>query len=282
MELYRALKDEEKNILKIYTKAFEGVTISEPVLLGSNTYREVVFTKKLFPKFREHGKCYLYLDSSNNIVTNENTLLRLGKLFFFMDAFLSNDKGSIVSAFLKDGDKRKNENDLKSMLEGLEHIRKKGKKYDITSNDVDHVKSILIKLSELREVTNGKLEVFLKTVEEVKGKHQYFNESFIEECMPIYKEMMICNYNKVQLINRGLRHYNSFKKAAAGIRRGYALVFITKHNEPLMKVNYMMSYFENLLKAYGSIATMSQNEYIKNIANAGKTNAEYKMLALRK
>jgi len=42
-----------------------------------------------------------------------------------------------------------------------------------------------------------------------------------------------------------------------------------------------MGYFENLLRSYSNIATMSYNQYLRLINNAGKTNAEYKLSALR-
>lgn len=281
MELYRELTKEERGYVSKKIKGFENVKISEPVELNGNTYREIIFKKKIFSKLRENGTAYCYIDSSNNIVTNENTIIRLGRLFFFMDAFLTTGKGSIVSAFLNEGDKTRNKNDLEFILEGLEQIKKKGDKYNITSNDVEQVKDILIIVNEMREDLNNTVEKFLEVVEGSKKKHKIFNESFIDECMPQYKELMIGNYNKMQIINKGRRHYNTFKKAANSIRRKYTLVFITKHNEQLMRVHYMMGYFESLLQSYDTIISMNQSQYTKAIVNAGKANAEYKKMYLR-
>ena len=111
---------------------------------------------------------------------------------------------------------------------------------------------------------------------------KYFDEEVIEECMPMYKEVMGCNYEKVQLIAKGARNYNEIKKAAEKLKKSYNIRFVTSNTEPLMKVVYMMGYFENLLKSYSRMVEMTYNEYLKGIVNSGKINAEFKCSSIRK
>ncbi|MEG1254718.1 hypothetical protein [Clostridium sp.] len=281
MGIYKLPSSEELKVIKKYGKLFENIKISEPALLGGSTYREVTFKKKMFAKFMGKGTGYLYLDSSNNIVTNDNTIMRLGRIFFFMDAFLNDESDSIIKALQNDDDVDRNNDDLVLMMTGFNLIDKKNRKFDIKPQEVEQVKEILSKLLELRGNTNKKLEIFLKVVADEMSKKKYFDEDVIEACMPAYKDVMTCNYEKVQLIDKGASSYNYIKKAAEKTRRNYSIRFVTSHTEALMRVHYMMGYFENLVKSYESIIKMSYNQYIKNIANAGKVNAEYKLLMLR-
>ncbi|MEG0308364.1 MAG: hypothetical protein RR636_10495 [Clostridium sp.] len=281
MGIYNVPSSEEMRAIKKYGKLFENVKISDPVLLGGTTYREVIFKKKVISKFKSKGTSYLYIDSNNTAVTNENTILRLGRIFFFMDAFLNDESDSIIKALQNDDDVEKNNDDLELMMTGFQLIERKNKKYTINAEEVENVKEILSKLLQLRAKTNEKLDIFLKLVAKEMSKKKYFDEDVIEACMPKYKDVMSCNYEKVQLINKGAESYNYIKKAAEKTRRNYSIRFVTAHTEALMRVHYMMGYFENLIRSYGSIVEMQYNQYMKAIENAGKVNAEYKASILR-
>ncbi|MEG0133153.1 MAG: hypothetical protein RSA29_08980 [Clostridium sp.] len=281
MGIYKVPSSEEMRAIKKYGKLFESVKISDPVLLGGTTYREVIFKKKVLSKFKSKGTSYLYIDSNNTAVTNENTILRLGRIFFFMDAFLNDESDSIIKALQNDDDVEKNNDDLELMMTGFQLIERKNKKYTINAEEVENVKEILSKLLQLRAKTNEKLDIFLKLVAKEMSKKKYFDEDVIEACMPKYKDVMSCNYEKVQLINKGAESYNYIKKAAEKTRRNYSIRFVTAHTEALMRVHYMMGYFENLIRSYGSIVEMQYNQYMKAIENAGKVNAEYKASILR-
>ena len=199
-----------------------------------------------------------------------------------MDAFLNDEKGSIIKALQGDEDIEKNKDDFKLVDEGLKLIGNKGSKYNISKSELEKVQAIMVKLMELRGNTNEKLKIFLQVVESEMKNKKYFNEEVIEKCMPAYKEVMACNYEKVQLIAKGALSYNNIKNAAEKLRRSYNLRFITNHTESLMKVSYMMGYFESLIRSYGNIVQMTYNNYVKNIANSGKNNAEFKCAAIRK
>lgn len=277
MEVYKVPDVKEMAVLKPYIKLFEDVNISKEVSLGDNLYKEVIFKKKGFGRSEE----YLYLDENNNIVEDKNLRARIGRLTFFMDSFLNDDKGSIIKALQGEDDIEKNKDDFKLMEEGLKLIGNKSSKYDIGKGEIEKIQGILVKLMDLRGKTNEKLKGFLQKVEEEMSKKEYFDEEVIENCMPYYKEVMTCNYEKVQLIAKGNIIYGNIKSAAEKLRRSYNIRFITNHTEELMKVSYMMGYFDSLLRAYGNIVNMSYNDYVKGIANSGKNNAEYKLTVIR-
>jgi hypothetical protein len=308
MSIYKATTPEVMKTLSKYKKPFEEVVISEPAMLSGHLYREVVFEKKLFSKFRENPKEYMYLNDNNEVVDHKNTVERLGRLFFYMDAFYNNDKESIIGAFQKEGDLERNTRDFdlaRTALEILDKkefkntVDKKDKKSKVEAKEVKEVKGAkeekqsllstdtkaieytLNNLGSLRMKTNEKLKILLKKIEEEKEKNEYFNELMVEVLSPYYRDVMILNYEKIQLISKETYLYNSVKKKAEKARKSYTLRFNTRNTEALMKLHYLMGYFENLLGSYNNIATMSYNQYLRLINNAGKTNAEYKLLALR-
>lgn len=287
MSIYTVPSQEVMKVIGKYKKSFEDVVISEPAILSGKKYREVVFIKKIFGKFRDNPKEYLYLDENNVIVNQKAVVERLGRLFFYMDAFLNNGDDSIIKALQKEGDIEKSNRDFELAKTGLEIIEKragrdkKSGKDSSQGTDKKLVEDIFNKLSLLRGKTNEKLQLFLEKVKEEKTKHEYFNELMLETILPFYKDAMVCNYEKIQLISKGANQYNNIKKTAEKARKGYAIRFNTHYTEPLMKLHYLMSYFETLLRSYGTISTMTYNQYIKLVSTAGKTNADYKLLVLR-
>jgi len=281
MGIYKEPNSEEIKIVKKYSKSFEDIKVSDPVLFAGNTYKEVTFGRKGAAKVLRKEKGYIYIDSNNKVVEDEKTIMRLGRIFFFMDAFLNDDKDSIIRALQNDEEVEKNKVDFKLMMKGFDIIEERNKKYDIEHKEVVKVKDILNKLIDLRANTNLKLEAFLKVVEEAMSKQEYFDENIIDTCMPAYKEVMNCNYEKVRLIAKGASSYNHLKKAAEKVRKQYAIRFNVNYTDPLMKVNYMMGYFESLIRAYETIINMSYGQYMKSIENSGKINAEYKLMELR-
>lgn len=281
MGIYKEPNSEEIKVVKKYSKAFENIKVSDPVLFAGNTYKEVTFEKKGVAKVLRKEKGYIYIDSNNKVIEDEKIIMRLGRIFFFMDAFLNDDKDSIISALQNDEEVEKNKVDFELMMKGFDIIEERNKKYDIEHKEVIKVKDILNKLIVLRANTNVKLEAFLKVVEAEMTKRTHFDETIIEACMPAYKEVMNCNYEKVKLISRGASSYNYLKKAAEKVRKQYSIRFNATYTDPLLKVNYMMGYFESLIRAYEAIINMSYGQYMKSIENSGKVNAEFKLLELR-
>lgn len=282
MKLYKSPGSEDLKVLKKYAKNFEKIKISEPALYAGNTYREVIFYKKFVGGIEMGSNFYLYLDSDNNLVEDKITLARLGRLFFFMDAYLNDDEGSIIAALQNSDDVAKEKDDQELIGKALEMMQKKGSKYDISSKDIEDAKRIMAKIIEMRKVTNSKLEKFISTVDEKMKDKKYFDESVIDECMTEYQSVMLSNYEKVKVIASGSDFYVKMKKAAEKIRRKNNLLFMTGSTDALMRLSYVMGYYSNLITSNQVILKMAPNQYLKNIAAAGKINAEHKIENLRK
>lgn len=275
MPIYAAPSKELMIKLKPYKKSTEDIKVSKPAMLHDRLFREVVFFKKLFKKFSSEPECYMYIDENDNIIEDKFLCERLGKLFYYMDIYLNEEPGSVLSALQSEGDVNKDKNDYEKMIVGLEIIKKK------EPENIDNVLQIMKKLPELRNKNNEKLKVLKDAIEEQKLKHEYFNEMMVEVLQPYYRDVLAVNYEKILLIGKGAEFYGDIKRKAEKRRRNSKFLFNTKHTEHLIKVHYTMGYYQNLLRAYGNVVSMNYNQYIKLVDNAGKRVAEEKMQHIR-
>lgn len=293
MDVYSIPSKEEMAIVKKYKKLGETVKVSDWVLLNGKKYKEVMFTKN-FQNFRQNPFEYIYLDEQNNILDNKNIIEKVGRLVFFMEAFYSDGEKSIMAAFHKEGDLEKDRDDLKSCLEGISVLKNRKESDDANReknaakkkiiayrSDLDYVEGIITKLDKQREVANVKIKELIEKIDAAKEKNEIFNEAVIEEVMPCYREVMFNNYEKIKLIASGERFYPIVKEKSENVRRANSLKLNTRHSKGLMQLHYTMGYFDNLLRAYSRILSMSGNEYMKQVNNSGRVNAENKMFNLK-
>ncbi|MGL4730238.1 MAG: hypothetical protein ACRCW0_01465 [Clostridium sp.] len=275
MSLYEKPSKELLEKLTPYKKATEYIEVSRPINHYNKLYREVVFVKKYTKKFSIEPENYMYIDENDEVITDKILCERLAKIFYYMDIYMNEEKGSVLAALQKEGEIQKDADDTEKVLEALKIIGKK------EPEGVGRVIDIIKKLPTLRIKTNEKLEALKKVLEEEKKNNQYFNERMIEVLHPYYRQVMEVNYEKMLLIGRGKDYYGSLKRKAEKTRRMQNLLLYTKNSECLLRLNYILGYYENLLKAYGNVLTMNYNQYIRTLDNAGKKIAENKMYLLR-
>ncbi|GAA0121645.1 MAG: hypothetical protein KID00_01810 [Clostridium argentinense] len=276
MSIYEAPSQELMTKLKSYKKIGESIKVSKPAMLHDNLFREVVFSKKIFKKFSSEPECYMYIDENNNIIEDKFLCERLGRLFYYMDIYLNEEPGSVLSALQDEGEITKDKNDYERVIRGLEVIKKK------EPENIDNVIEVIKKLPSLRNKNNEKLKVLKEAIEEQKLKHETFNEAMVEALHPYYRDALAVNYEKILLIGKGSKFYGDIKRKSEKRRRTSKFFLSTKHTDPLLKVHYTMGYFQNLLKVYGNVVDMSYNQYMKLVDNAGRRMAEEKMLHIRK
>lgn len=276
MSIYEAPSKELMKKLKAHKKITENVKVSKSAMLHDHLFREVVFSKKVFKKFSSEPECYMYIDQNDNIVEDKFLCERLGKLFYYMDIYLNEEPGSVLSALQNEGEVTKDKNDYEKVIQGLEVIKKK------EPENIENVLEVMKKLPALRNKNNEKLRILKDAIEEQKLKHQNFNEAMVEALHPYYRDALAVNYEKILLIGKGAKFYGDIKRKSEKRRRTSKFLLNTRHTEPLMKVHYTMGYFQNLLKVYGNVVDMNYNQYMKLVDNAGKRVAEEKMLHIRK
>ncbi|MBU5225745.1 hypothetical protein KQI36_03545 [Clostridium senegalense] len=275
MKLYDKPSKELMDKLLPYKKSIENIEVSKPISHNRKLYREVIFIKKFTKNLSVEPENYMYIDEDDNVVEDRILCERLARIFYYMDIYLNEEKGSILAALQDEADINKDKNDYESVLEGLEIIKKGHPK------NIDKVTYIIERLPSLRMKTNEKLKKLKEVIEEEKKKNEYFNERMIEILHPYYRQVMEVNYEKILLIGKGKDYYYDIKKKAEKKRRVNSILFNTRHNEKLMKTNYLLGYYNNLLKSYGNVLSMNYNQYIRTLDNAGMKVAANKMYLLR-
>ncbi|MGG7164296.1 hypothetical protein [Clostridium ihumii] len=273
--LYESPSKQLEDKLKKYKKAMEKIYVSKPIELYNKLYREVIFEKGGLNVFSTSPQNYMYVDENDDIIEDKIFCERLARIFYYMDIYLNEEKGSVLAALQDEDDTNRDKHDYKSVLEGLELLKNKNKE------DVEKVRYVIERLPKLREKTNEKLKILKEQIEIEKEKNKYFNEKMIEVLYPYYRNVMEINYEKILLIGKAKDNYVELKKNADKKRRTNNLLFNTRHTEKLMRTHYVLGYYSNLLRSYGNVIDMNYNQYIRTLDNAGFRMAKNKMASLR-
>ncbi|MCB2299674.1 hypothetical protein [Clostridium tagluense] len=272
MPIYSPASKEILEIIKQYTKKGEVVKIFDPLEYNNILYREITFSKKLFRNFRKENLGYLYINEKNEIVNEKSLQERLAKLAYFSDVFYNAESRiCIVNAFQEDGAIEKDKKDYKLVEAGLDFLTKEG------IVDSEQVKQVVIKLPSVRKNNNAVLKQLMAKAGEYKTEKKYFNAHMLEELLPIYREALSINLQKIKLIDSGSGCYSNIKKTAEKKRKQMSIRFNHKLTQPLMKIIYMMGYFNKLVDTCIIISKMSDTEYFKYLGTIEKENIDYRV-----
>ena len=272
MSIYSLTSKEILEHIKQYTKKGELAKISDPLEYNNILYREITFSKKLFNNFRKEDLGYLYINEKNEIVTEKSLQEKLAKLAYFSEVFYNKEnRVCIVNAYQDETIIEKDKRDYKLVAEGLDFLTKEG------IVDSEQVKQIIIKLPEIRKSNNEALKKLMTKAAECKEEKKYFNVVMLEELLPIYRDALSINLQKIRIIDSGRECYANIKKTAEKKRKQMSIRFNRKLTEPLMKISYMMGYFIKLVGTCETISKMSDTQYFKYLGTVEKENIDYRV-----
>lgn len=272
MSIYTLASKEILDIIKQYTKRGEIVKVSEPLEYNNILYREIMFSKKLFNKFRKEDLGYIYINEKDQIVTEKSLQEKLAKLAYFSEVFYNTENRiCIVNAFQDEGIIEKDKRDYKLVAEGLDFLTKEG------IVDSEQVKQIIIKLPGIRKNNNEALKKLIDKAKECKEEKKYFNSYMLEELLPTYREALSINLQKIRMIDSGRECYANIKKTSEKKRKQMSIRFNRKLTEPLMKISYMMGYFIKLVSTCEAISKMSDTQYFKYLGTVERENIDYRV-----
>ncbi len=272
MSIYSLASKEILEHIKQYTRKGELAKISDPLEYNNILYREITFSKKLFNNFRKEDLGYLYINEKNEIVTEKSLQEKLAKLAYFSEVFYNKEnRVCIVNAYQDEAIIEKDKRDYKLVAEGLDFLTKEG------IVDSEQVKQIIIKLPEIRKSNNEALKKLMTKAAECKEEKKYFNVVMLEELLPIYREALSINLQKIRIIDSGRECYSNIKKTSEKKRKQMSIRFNRKLTEPLMKISYMMGYFNKLVDTCETISKMSDSQYFKYLGTVEKDNIDYRV-----
>jgi hypothetical protein len=196
MTMYSPASKEILEIAKEYIKRGEVVKISDALEYNNILYREIVFSKKMFKKVLKEHLGYLYINERNEVVTEKTLQEKLAKLSYFSEIFYNTENRiCIINAFQDKATILKDIRDNKLVEDGLDFLTKGG------IIDSEQVKQIVIKLPDIRKTNNEILIKVIDKAKELKEEKKYFNISMLEELLPIYRDTLSINLQKIRLID---------------------------------------------------------------------------------
>jgi hypothetical protein len=272
MTMYSPASKEILELIKKYMQKGEVVKVSHALEYNNILYREIVFSKKMFKVLRKEHLGYLYINEKDEIVTEKTLQERLAKLGYFSEIFYNiENRTCIINAFQDDGVIEKDRKDYELVRSGLDFLTKEG------IVDSEQVKQIVIKLPNIRKRNNEVLMQVIDKAKELKEEKKYFNISMLEELLPIYRDTLSINLQKIRLIDSGKECYTNIKKTADKKKKQWAVRFNHKLTEPLLKISYMMGYFLKLVETCETISKMEDAQYFKYLSGIEKENVDFRV-----
>jgi hypothetical protein len=272
MTMYSPASKEILELTKKYIQKGEVVKVSHALEYNNILYREIVFSKKMFKVLRKEHLGYIYLNEKNEIVTEKTLQERLSKLGYFSEIFYNiENRTCIINAFQDDGVIEKDRKDYELVRSGLDFLTKEG------IVDSEQVKQIVIKLPDIRKKNNEVLKQVIDKSKELIEEKKYFNISMLEELLPIYRDTLSINLQKIRLIDSGRECYTNIKRTADKKKKQWSVRFNHKLTEPLLKISYMMGYFLKLVETCETISKMEDTQYFKYLSGIEKENVDFRV-----
>ena len=272
MTMYSPASKEILEIAKKYIKRGEVVKISDALEYNNILYREIVFSKKMFKKILKEHLGYLYINERNEVVTEKTLQEKLAKLSYFSEIFYNTENRiCIINAFQDKATILKDIKDSKLVEDGLDFLTKGG------IVDSEQVKQIVIKLPDIRKTNNEILIKVIDKAKELKEEKKYFNISMLEELLPIYRDTLSINLQKIRLIDSGKECYTNIKRTAEKKKKQWTIRFNHRLTEPLTKIIYMMGYFLKLVETCEIISKMPDQQYFKYLSGIEKENVDFRV-----
>ncbi|MBZ9687646.1 hypothetical protein G9F72_015040 [Clostridium estertheticum] len=272
MPIYSLPSKEILEHIKQYTRKGEVAKIFTALEYNNILYKEITFSKKLFKSFRKENLGYLYINEKNEIISEKSLQERLAKLAYFSEVFYNTESRiCIVNAFQDNGAIEKDRKDYKLVVDGLDFLTKEG------IVDSEQVKQVISKLPTIRRKNNEVLKQLMDKAGNYKTEKKYFNAYMLEELLPTYREALSINLQKIKLIDSARGCYTNIKKTAEKKRKQMSVRFNHKITGPLMKISYMMGYFNKLVETCEIISKKSDTEYFKYLSAIEKESIDYRV-----
>lgn len=95
-----------------------------------------------------------------------------------------------------------------------------------------------------------------------------------------YRNILIANFNRIQLINRGRAFYDDIKKEAAKINKKFR-IGTNNTKDSFLKLENSIDYLKKILRLYEKVLDMSEEQYIKYLDKIDRENIEANIKLIR-
>ncbi|MCX7884260.1 MAG: hypothetical protein N2448_04430 [Caloramator sp.] len=275
MDLFTKIEGIHKETAKKYKKRREQIRISRPIEYEGSIYRWILYNHSLFGKIKEEIKGMIFLKESGEIVEDKKTIRELTALsYYFQNMFDDELKNNIKRAFVSD-----------------EEINKEIKNYEIVINALNILKNenihgadtliyIFTNLPETKRQNNSAILELIEKTKEFDNEDFIFSKKVLENLISSYRNILITNFSRIKLINKGRAFYDDIKKEASKRNKKFNL---GKNNikNSFLKLETSIDYLKKIIRIYDKVLDMSEEQYIKYLDKIDRENIEHMLKLIR-
>lgn len=278
MEVFEKCQGAYSEISDKYKKRGEIALVSKPVEYGGKTYRQIVFQKTFLGRVKEKMTGLLFITEEGQLVDN-STIKRevLDMVYQFQNIFDEDHIKKLSKTLSTEEEKIRDKEDLDLMLGALEKLKLEG------IEGVDMVVTVLTKLPQIKIENDKAIKEFVEKVDKYQSGESLITREMIEDVKFSYRSILLKNFQRVKLINKGRYFYDNVIKEARSKRKklsnrvsGFDLYF------GMQKLGDQMDKFKKILQMYTKITDMSEDEYTRYLKEMDKTNLAERLLLERK
>lgn len=261
-----------------YKKSGEVSSLSLPIEFEGRRYREIVYRETFLGKPKKAISGIIFAAENGELVTDNRIIRELLNLSYYMEIIF--DDSSIESfnkAIAPDMEIRKEKRDYEEIINIFEELKQSG-----TSN-LENLRGILIVLPQLKVESNELLHKYMDRVNSYASNNFVFTKEVLDGIMPIYRDVLLKNIQRVKYVNSGRHYYDHIKEKAYQLRKKYRWRLIGRGGiDPLLKLEHTISYFKRMLSVYEQVLNLNEAQYLKYIKNTENQNIEARQKLIRK
>ncbi|MCY6370520.1 hypothetical protein [Clostridium ganghwense] len=251
MGIYSPALEEVLDKIKGYLEKGEKVRVSQNILYNEKIYRQLLLEKNTFKGVNTK---FLYVDEQNEVVQNEEINKKLSRLAYFLNVFFNDESELSIKKALKKGEVKEREiNDLDDVSESLAVLNKSG------IQEAEKVKKITNDMKAIIQKHNEKVEEINLKADKIAEKSEVFSEEIISLLNPIYKEILLINFEKAKLLSQGKKEFDFIKNICS--KKKMFSIFNKNSSAAYTKIIYTMEYFKRLISKYENAIHMDLKEY---------------------
>lgn len=261
-----------------YKKSGEISSVSLPIEFEGRKYRAIVYRQTLLGKPKKDISGIVFVNENNEAEGNQRVVKELLGLLYYMELLLD-DKS--IEAFNKaiapDMEIQKEKRNYGEIIDMFQELK------DAGVTNLENLRGLFIKLPQLKEENNLIIKKYIDAVNSIQTEDFVYNKEIQDKLMPLYRDVLLKNIQRVKYVNSGRYYYDDIKEKAGKLRGRYKWRLINRGGiEPLNKLDQTISYFKRMLKVYEQILNLNDAQYLKYIKNTESQNIESRLELIRK
>lgn len=260
-----------------YKRFGEKAKISCQLEYDGINFREIVYNKKFLGKTKEEVSGLIYVTNDGAVISDRTTLREINDFAYRLEKFFDESySGSISRLITSEGDVKREENEFKQMVEALNYLKDKGE------NGADVINNIITKLPESKRETNKMLVELNDKIKKYQDMNIALNKNILEEINNDYKGILLKNFERIKLINKGREYYDNIQNQASKLKKNIKIkVLSVTLTSSLTRLEFGIMNLKRILMVYESVINLNENQYLAFVERAEKQNIEERYNSIR-